>query len=188
MRIGLREVIFVILLMAIPAGAWWFVFRPNNERDDAMLKQIESRRFKLQKLNEATSKIGGLRKEIAELAKAITLLHSKLPNEKEIDKVLRETWMLAEANDLKTAKIQTLQKRSDRMFTNADSTYSEQPVSVKVRGSFMGFYAFLQELERRPRIMRIHKVTLKKPKKADQGNIEADFVMSIFFERQTKTN
>ena len=30
MKFGLREMIFVGLLMLIPVGAWWFVFRPQN--------------------------------------------------------------------------------------------------------------------------------------------------------------
>ena len=30
MKFGLREIVFVVLLMAIPVGAYWFVFRPQN--------------------------------------------------------------------------------------------------------------------------------------------------------------
>jgi len=184
MRIGLREVVFTVLLAAIPATAWWFVFRPNNERNRLMLEQIETKRRKLEKLNCATARIGGLKKEIEELEKAVQVLYSRLPSEKEIDKVLRETWLLAQANDLRTSSIQTLKGRKDRIFTDSTSKFSEQPVAVEVRGNFLGFYRFLQELERQPRIMRIHRITIKKPKDAMQGDIEANFVMSIFFERE----
>ena len=47
MKFGLRETIFVALLMSLPVGAWWFIFRPQNIRNDEMIKQIEVKQEKL---------------------------------------------------------------------------------------------------------------------------------------------
>ena len=62
--------------------------------------------------------------------------------------------------------------------------HTEQPISVKLEGDFRGFYGFLQALETRPRIMRIKKLSLKKITDDDSppGYVQANFVMSIFFE------
>ncbi len=186
MKFGLREAVFALLLMGIPAGAWKFVFRPNNARNDEMLAQIEAKREKLNKLNRATATIGDLRKEITALDEAIKFLQSRLPNEKEIDKVLQEIWRLAEANRLNTKSIRTLRQKADIGFTGADAQHAEQPIAVQIEGNFLGFYTFLQSLENCPRIMRIRKMTLKKLKKAPQGHMQVDFIMSVFFERSNK--
>jgi len=184
MKFGLREITFVVLLMGIPTAAWWFDFRPSNKQNQEMLNQIELRREKLQKLNRATSTIDDMEKEIASLQNAIEFFHSKLPNEKEIDKVLQEVWKLAEANRLTTKSIRTL--RSPERQNAASSTHSAQPISVQLEGDFKGLYAFLLSLEKQPRIMQIRKLTLKKPSKCPQGHVQATFEMSIFFEKASK--
>ncbi len=182
MKFGLREIIFTALLTAIPAGAWWFVFHPSNIRNAEMVEQIDLKRMKLKELNRATGTIGSLKKEIAALARAIEFLRSRLPDAKEIDKVLQEIWRLAEANQLNTKSIRTLQRVQGQGFDAGGARHSEQPIGIELEGNFMGFYAFLQSLENQPRIMRIRKMTLEKPKTFAEGTVRANFDMSIFFE------
>jgi len=187
MKFGLREVAFIVLLMGIPVGAWWFVFRPQNARNAEMLQQIEAKQAKLRELNHATATIGDLKKEIGSLEKAVAFFQSKLPDEKEIDKVLQEVWRLAEGNQLVTKSIRTLDRLgSAAPFAGAESPHAEQPITMKLEGDFMGFYSFLLALENQPRIMRIRKMTLKKMDKGPEGSMQAEFVMSVFFERGGK--
>jgi len=183
MKITLREITFMVLLMAIPTGAWWFVFRPNNARNAEMLNRIEAKQLKLRELNRATAVIGDLKKEVHSLEKAISFFRSKLPSEKEIDKVLQEIWRLAEANKLTTKSIRTLQRNTKQAFTTANDPFAEQPIAVQLEGDFLGFYSFMLAIENQPRVIRIRKMTLKKLDKAPRGHIKADFEMSIFFER-----
>ena len=179
MKVGLREIIFIVLLMGIPLGAWRFVFKPQNAHNAEMLHRIEAKQAKLRQLNQATGTIGDLQKQIASLHSAMSFFRSKLPNEKEIDKVLQEVWKLAETNQLTTKSIRTLQRGSEPLFA---TQHAEQPIAVQLEGDFAGFYSFLLALEDQPRIMRITKLTLKKPEKGSQGMVKAEFVMSIFFE------
>ena len=51
-------------------------------------------------------------------------------------------------------------------------------------GNFNSFYSFLLELEKLPRIMKIRELTLDKEAK-NEGQIEADFIVSIFFQNKT---
>ena len=183
MKFGLREVAFMVILLAIPVGAWWFVFRPHNAQNAEMRLEIEAKQQKLKALDRATGTIGSLKKEIAALTKAVAFFESKLPSEKEIHKVLQEVWRLAEANRLITKSIRAL---DDKMagFTTAASSHREQPIAVKLEGDFKGLYAFLQALERQPRILRIHQMKLTKPNKAPQGHVNAELTMSVFFEKE----
>jgi len=183
MKFGAREAIFSVVLLAIPVGAWWFVFRPRNARDAAMLNQIEGKQAKLRQLNRVTGTMGNLKKEIKSLEEAVGFFQSKLPNEKEIDRVLQEVWNLAELNKLTTKSIRTVERSPDNCFTPAGGPHSEQPIRMRLEGNFRGFYAFLLALENLPRIMRIQQMTLKKLPKAPEGHMSAEFVMSVFFER-----
>jgi Tfp pilus assembly protein PilO len=187
MKVGLRELVFILLLMAIPVAAWWFVFRPQNLRNTETMKQIEAKQAKLRELNQATATIGNLKKEISDLENAIEFFRSKLPNEKEIDKVLQEVWRLAEMNQLTTKSIRTVDRPGAQgTFAAADGPHAEQPIAMKLEGDYMGFYSFLLALENQPRIMRIRKMTLKKMDKGPEGSMQAEFVMSVFFERGGK--
>ncbi|MCD6378470.1 MAG: hypothetical protein J7L99_06445, partial [Planctomycetes bacterium] len=89
MKFGIREVVFVVLLAAIPVGAWWFVFRPADARNAEMLKQIKTKQQKLRELNKATATIGDLKVEINSFKEAINFFRAKLPTEKEMDQVLK---------------------------------------------------------------------------------------------------
>ncbi len=184
MKPGLREIIFIVLLMAIPIGAWWFVFKPSNARNAEIRQQIEIKQAKLRLLNQATASIGDLKKEIKSLEDAIDFFQSKLPSEKEIDKVLKEVWQLAESNNLTTKNIRTLKRKRDKNYSTATSRFAEQPISMKLEGDFQGFYAFLLALEQQPRIMRVSKMDVSKVEDGPQGQIQADFIMSIFFENK----
>ncbi|MFA6133124.1 MAG: type 4a pilus biogenesis protein PilO [Phycisphaerae bacterium] len=185
MKIGLREAVFFLLLMGIPVASWALVFHPQNLRNAEMLQQIEARQDRLRELNQATATIGDLKKEIAALEEAVQFFQSKLPNAKEMDKVLREVWQLAEQNQLTTKSIRTLPPSDKSM--SAEMGLREQPIAMQLDGDFRGFYTFLQALENQPRIMRISRMTLEKakaaPNGASEGQVQARFDMTIFFEK-----
>ena len=182
MKFGVREIVFVVLLMGIPVASWWLVFRPQNARRDQMCQQIEAKQGRLRELNRATATIGDLKKRIGKLQKAMASFRSKLPGQKEIDKVLQEVWNLAELNDLRTKSIRTLKHNKNTELLSRPGSYRAQPIAVSLEGSFLGFYSFLQALENQPRIMRVRKMALVKVKKGPPGNMQADFTMTIFFE------
>ena len=186
MRFGVREIVFSVLLLAIPVGAWWFVFRPGNLRNAKVCEEIETRQNKLRVLNRATAIIGNLEQEIALLDDSIKFFRSKLPSEKEIDTVLREVWRLAEANNLATKSIRTLKMNDELSVTDPNGPYAEQPISMQLEGPFTGLYRFLLALEAQPRIMRIQTMTLGRPTKAEDGCVLADCTVSVFFERGGK--
>jgi len=186
MKLGIREIVLVVLLMAMPVGAWWFVFRPNSARNAKMTAEIESRQKKLQQLNSATATIGNLKSEISSLEEAIEFFRSKLPSEKEIDKVLKEVWRLAEANQLTTKSIRTLASSPDNLLTDPNGPFAEQPIVMKMEGPFTGFYGFLLALETQPRIVRMREMKIEKPIKVAEGHIKVECEVSIFFERGGK--
>ena len=180
MKFGIREISLCALLIAVPAGAMAFVFNPANTRHEEMRRQVNDKQAKLRQLNRVMGTVGSLQMEIGELEKAITYFKAKLPGEKGIDEVLRETWRLAENNDLITKSIRTVPRGGGKLY--ATGSQSEQPVQVLLEGDFEGVYSFLQALENQPRIMRINRMSLTRPQNTPQGYIRMSFDMTVFFD------
>jgi len=183
----LRQGVFVILLLGIVVGAWYFLFHPRDLEDQRMRLAIAAKQAQLQKLNQATATIGNLKEEIANLDKAIQFFQSKLPNEKEMDKVLEEVWRLAESNNLTTKGIYATRSNGVSPFVPAGATQTEQPIKMEFEGDFMGFYSFLIALEAQPRIMRVREIKLEPGNRGpddSEGMVKASLMMSIFFENQ----
>lgn len=177
MKFGIREIIFVVVMLGLLGSTNYFVFSKANKKKAAMLSDIRAKQQALGNLQQATAGIDDLNHKIDELQKAITFFESKLPQEKEIDKILKEVWQMAEANQLTTKTIKTL--RSER-----GPSYSEQPIQMNLAGNFTGFYAFLLQLEKLPRITRVTEMNLQKINDRD-GEMQAQMTLSIFFEPDT---
>jgi Tfp pilus assembly protein PilO len=177
MKFGIREIIFVLVMLGLLGSTNYFVFAKANKKKEATLTEIRGKQTALANLQQATAGIDDLNRKIDELQKAITFFESKLPQEREVDKILREVSQIAEANSLQTKTIKTM--RSER-----GASYSEQPIQMGLSGGFKGFYSFLLQLEKLPRITRVTQMNLQKISDRD-GEMQAQMTLSIFFEPDT---
>jgi Tfp pilus assembly protein PilO len=177
MRFGIRELIFVSLMIALLISTWVFVFRKASTRRQQKLAEIEVWDKQLNNLRRASSGIDDMGRKITELQKAIDFFASKLPAAKEMDKVLTEVSQMADANSLQSKTVKSLKTERGR-------NYSEQAIQMNLAGDFNGFYSFLLQLEKLPRITRITNMKLEKIDELD-GQMSASLTMSIFFEPDT---
>lgn len=175
MRFGIRETIFLLLLLGLPVAAYFFVFQPRNVQIAEARADIQKKQAKLEQLERATTSFSDMDEEIQKLSQAIELYEQKLPAQKDEQVILREVSELAKTHDLKIRSW-----RTDKIIRSAN--YSEQALKMEIFGDFDGFYEFLLELERLPRITRTPVMTLKKDPKDEEGVMEADVVLNIYFE------
>lgn len=174
MQFGPREAVFILLLLAMPVAAYFFVFQPRSAQVAEARTEIAAKQAKLKELEAATKSIDDLGDEIDRLRQAIDLVEQKLPAQRDVEIVLRDVWRLAAENKLTPKSV-----RTDKIVDAAQ--YAELPIKMTIIGDFSGFYTFLQELEKLPRITRTPTMTLKKQDK-EEGTMQADMVLSIFFE------
>jgi len=174
MKFGIRELVLVSAMVALLICAYFFVFAPSKVKRETIKNEITTKRTALNNLKQATAGIDDLGKKVEELQQAISFFEKKLPQEKEVDKILKEVWQMAEANSLQTRTVKTL--KSER-----GANYSEQPIQMNLAGDFNGFYAFLLQLEKLPRITRVSQMKLEKIDEHD-GEMTAQLTLSIFFE------
>ncbi len=177
MTSGLRKVVFFILLLGVAYGAYQYMIKPANSDLAAKKAQIEKKLTKLAEFEKATVAAKDLNKQLEQLEEAIEFFESKLPPKSEIHKVLEQVTVIAQKQGLKPKTIRTLKEKDN-------SGYIEQPLEMQLVGDFNSFYSFLLELEKLPRIMKIRELKLDKQTR-DEGQIAADFIVSIFFQNKT---
>lgn len=178
MRFGLRELIFVLLLIGVLVASWQVVFKKDNLDIAQALEEKSRMQRKLQDLQLATRQIDDLGREIDKLTTAIDLFEAKLPAEKEIDVILKDVWQMADKHGLKSRSVKAEKAKQN-------NRYSEAELNMIILGDFNSFYSFLLDLERLSRITRVREMSLDKLKKADEGQMEARFTLTIFFEPQS---
>jgi type IV pilus assembly protein PilO len=176
MKLGIRELLFFALMLGLLGCSYVFVFKPAAEKRLARQAETDAKRQALVNLKQSTAGIQDLERKIDEVEKAIKFFESKLPQEKEIDKILREVWQMAEQNALQTRTIKTL--KSER-----NAGYSEQPIQLSLAGDFQGFHAFLRQLEKMSRIVRVNQMKLEKVTARD-GEMQAQLTITIYFESE----
>lgn len=188
MRFGFRELIFLVVLLAVPVVSYFYVFKPRNA-DIARIEQENSVKLtKLEKVEARTEGIDDMELEIAETLEMIDRVKKKMPDEEGVDTVLNDVWEMARDNRLAVRSV-----KSDKPVPAA--LYMELPLKMVMEGQFFGFYEFLSQLERMPRITRIHDLHLERidqkrnPNAGElpAGAMRAEFTLSIYYEPEKKS-
>ena len=171
---NLRKIVFFVLLVGITYFSYKYMIKPANKGLAAQKARVQKKINKLAEIEKATIAADSLSKQLEQLQIAIVSLEDKLPSKDEVYKVLEQVTVIAQKQGLKPKTIRTLKKKDN-------SGYIEQPLKMELVGDFDAFYTFLLELEKLPRITKIRELKLRKNSK-DEGNIKANFVVSIFFQ------
>ena len=177
MRIGIREFMLLIVLLALPLLSWWLVFRPQNAQIAEARQEIEHKRQMLDKLKDKTANNQSLERENEENQKKIEIIEARLPSGKEVDQVVRQVSELAIESGLEAPAIE-----SDKPV--APAVYMEQPLKMKISGDFNGFHAFLKRLEDMPRVTRVPDMKVTRSTETN-GHMKSEFTLSIYFQQET---
>jgi type IV pilus assembly protein PilO len=176
MTSGLRKAVFFILLLSVAAAGYQYMIKPANQRLAEAKQRVEGKRAKLVEFEEATAQTQNLNQQLEQIQERVQFFESKLPPTSEVHKVLEQVAVIAQKQGLKPKTIRTLVQKDN-------SGYIEQPMNMKLVGNFNSFYAFLLELEKLPRIMKIRELKLEKQSQGD-GEVAAEFILSIFFQNK----
>jgi len=177
MTSGFRKAVFLVLLLGLAVVGYQYMIKPANRHLADAKARVETKLAKLAEFERKTAVAQDLTKQMEQLQEAIKFFESKLPPTSEIHKVLEQVTVIAQKQGLKPKTIRTLSK-------NDNSGYVEQPLKMELEGNFNSFYSFLLELEKLPRITKIRELDLDKQKE-NEGQITADFIVSIFFQHKT---
>jgi type IV pilus assembly protein PilO len=179
MKLGIREIAFLLVLAAIPVAAWFFVFEPRNQDIEESRQEIAKMETTLVRLDQLTREVGDVREAISEAEVRLAEFRQNIPDADEVDDMLAEIHRIGERNSLSIASIE-------------DQGYAEIPLSMQIEGQFKGLYRFLIDLERLPRIIRVQNLELERNmvesrgRKVDDevvhGMIDASMTLVIYCE------
>jgi len=176
MTSGFRKAVFSALLFGVAVVGYQYMIKPANSHLADAKGRLETKLNQFAKFGKAAVAAESLTKQLEELEEAIKFFESKLPPKSEIDKVLHDITVIVQKQGLKPKTIRTLKEKDN-------SGYIEQPLKMELVGNFSAFYSFLLELEKLPRIVKIRELKLDK-RASTEGQIAADFVISIFFQNK----
>ena len=175
-----RRILYVLVLLAVPLAAWYFVFVPRNAEIDRTNEEIKARESQLKLISAVIATMGDLQQAVLEGEMAIERVEAKLPSRRDVESMLEKLWQVARRNELTVKSVKT-------MPAVTSTVYRELPLKVQLEGPFEGYYRFLLELENLPRITRIFNMHLQRPRQSrvnedlKPGDITADFELSIYF-------
>jgi Tfp pilus assembly protein PilO len=156
----------VLLLLVLP-------LRRHAEEDRAVILE---RREQLVKLERVAQRINQCQTEIKRLEEALAFFEGRLPQQREMDVILRDVWRIAESKSLTPRAVRTGP-------LEVAARYNSQPITMNLEGRFTSLYEFLLGLERMPRITKVRQMQITKIPKTE-GMIQVDLLVDIFFEKK----
>jgi Tfp pilus assembly protein PilO len=175
-----RQIIFFVILIAVPLGAWIFVFHPRNQAIASARVDVDLKVAQLEELREVESINANLEVTLGDLQFALEDLRARIPDAAGVEDVLRRIAEIAQDNKLVIRSF-----RREKGVTAAH--YTEMPLETVIEGLFSGVHQFLFDLERMPRITRILDMNIEKPARMvrgsnqlSNGHIRAEMTITIY--------
>lgn len=174
MNIGLRHIMVLIVLLALPVSSYFMVFRPQNQAIEAARQEMDHKRKLLEKLREETARNSDLARANQEIGQRLAEIEARLPSSKEVAEVVRRVSDLAVKSGL-NAPVMEMGEQLEAAL------YREQPLELRLSGTFEAYYQFLLELEQMARITRIPDMKMSRVTTED-GLMNVEFTLSIYYQ------
>ncbi len=172
-RCSIRVYITAACLVVALLAFFFLFIRPRRAVLAAEWEEIQERRSALQLLEVEAAKLDGARWQLDRLERAIDAFEDDLPRQGEIDVILREVWVIADAVGLKTQRIKTLKQ-------GQQDSYRVLPIDMKLRGPFEGLYRFLLSLERLPGVTKVQSLQLQTTSGLESRELAAGLVLNVY--------
>ncbi len=192
MKVNKRELIFMGLLLGILFAGWTLVLRPRSKDMDRMEAQIQEKQRVLDEITTNRPRaLGNLKKDIDELQVIADDQQSRVPQGEKIEKVFQELSSLATDNELRIVQIRTNQTNNINT-SDWEEKYPDmekQGIELVLEGNYQGIQAFLESLEKQPRIVRIAEINLlQDPKNVKASAVQAKLQLHVFNRKGGKTS
>lgn len=183
-----RQIAFIAVVIAVPVGAWAFVFHPRNVEISAARQDVDLKLAQLEELRKVESINEDLEFTLEQLQGALTDLRARIPDAAGIEDVLRRIAEIAQENQL-------VVRSFNREKAVSAAHYTEMPLKTVIEGNFHGIQRFLYDLEGMSRITRILALTLEGPEgmnrgrtELPEGHVRAEMMIAIYAEPDKEEN
>ncbi|HPS53916.1 MAG TPA: type 4a pilus biogenesis protein PilO, partial [Phycisphaerae bacterium] len=107
---------------------------------------------------------------------------ARLPQSEDMGPVIDELSKIANVNKLKISKMQNVALSDKEKLELADTYYGIQRLDVELEGNYVGFYKFLTDMEKQPRIIRIQNLDIQRINEGDrQGDVKVRMDLRVYY-------
>lgn len=177
-KLGILTAGILAGVVGLPIASYFMVFKPTNAEIKRAREEVDHMQSLLAKLKEESAKRTDFEKANEQLATGIKVIEERLPTNQEIDAIVRQVSELAVQSGLTPPSI-----KSNKAL--AAGLYMEQPLEMETDGTFIGFHSFLAQVEKLPRVTRIHNLRLQ-GETVEGAEVSATFTLSIYFQEDNR--
>jgi type IV pilus assembly protein PilO len=158
------------VIAAVIALGWFFYWNPQLEELEAGQKEEEKLKGEFQTKLQQAINLDGLRKQKEQIKEYVSTLEKQLPSKAEMDALLSDINQSGLGRGLQF-----------ELFKPGAPTvreyYAEQPIELKVTGSYHDVGAFASDIANLPRIVTLNNLSLVTAK---EGTLTLDAVAKTF--------
>ncbi len=180
MRFGIRELLYLLVLVGVMVGAYFVVLKPMDADIEKYRADTATKAATLAELQAAKSKYPDFDAETQRLRDAHDAFEQRLPYARDVEIILRDIWQIAEEESLKAKSVVP-----DKPIKAAQ--YNELPIKIEIEGNFDGYYSFIKRIEELPRITKMPRIKISKVSKHTTGDVKTELRLSIFFRSDNET-
>ncbi|WP_332672247.1 type 4a pilus biogenesis protein PilO [Aromatoleum sp.] len=149
-----RIAVFVALLVATVAAAWWFDWRDQS----ALLEQREAEEVQLRQdwlsKKKLAVNLGAYKLQLEETDRQFGALLKQLPNRAEMDSLLSD---INQAGLGRGLQFELFKPGADVV----KDFYAEMPIDVRIVGEYADLGAFAEDVAAMPRIVTLNNIALE---------------------------
>jgi type IV pilus assembly protein PilO len=152
-------IILVLCAITLFAGYWLDTqnqlvkLAKSQRQENELKKKFESKQWKAATLPK-------LKEQLAQIESTLSELLRKLPNEAQVDELIRDISQSVLANGLKQELFQPEYKRE----TEEKGLYVKLPIKLRAKGNYHSFGKFISGVATMNRIVTLHDVSIESSK------------------------
>ena len=171
---GKKLIIGLGLLLLLGYFYWFYLLQPAVEKKAKLDEDLENISRRIATSQRVVGQIEQHKKEIARLEKSLQTILAKLPEQKEIPRLLTSVSEAGRDAGLDFVLFKPMASVSKEF-------YAEIPVKIEVEGEYNNIAVFFDSVANLPRIVNITDVGIKREGKSSGENIlHADCSMKIY--------
>lgn len=175
-RVTARQklILLVLLLIVVNFGFYKYLYTGRAGEMKALSADVVRLQQSINTKKALVSDMEKIKRERAELQEKYTKILDRLPEEKEIPRLLRQVATVASRSGLEVVIFKQKNPLDQEL-------YREIPVEVSINGAYQSLWGFLNQLSQIPRIVNVGELHAKAVENPDGRNaITASLVATVF--------
>jgi len=174
LSLGKKLAIGLLLFLLLGYFYWFYLLQPAFEKKARLSEELGNLNMRIVARQRVVGQIEQYKKDIAKLNEDLQTILAKLPDQKEIPRLLTSVSEAGRSAGLDFILFEPTAPVSKKF-------YAEIPVKITVEGKYNDIAVFFDSVSHLPRIANIMDVEIKREKKGAEGDIlKADCLIKIY--------